>query len=292
MPDLPPSYISDTYAADIVRRHFNINQDISLAVAIAESGLNINAHNTSGEDSRGIYQINVAPNANPQYASWDLYDPEVCAQAAYEVSSSGSYWCPWSVFEESCGPGHTGGYRYFLDRARDALGLLPPPPPPPVDAWPATNLHSGPFQTVQGNVRIFINWIPGGPDQVSQTLELQIYPLGWETARRWTLQPFQSNAVIANLYPGAGFRWRIVTVFIDRGQLASEQSEFIVPGGTPPPTLPEVVMYLSKPNTQALYVMLAVGIFAVGMIALTGPRKVIIIKKPQKVIVAGKKVKK
>ena len=147
MSHLPASYISDAYAADIVRRRFSVNQDIALAIAMAESGLNVNAHNDRGEDSRGIWQINVGPGANEQYADWNLYDPEINAQAAYEVSSSGTYWCPWSVYEESCGPGHTGSYRAFLDRARRALAL--PPPPPPHEHWPAGNLNIGQFDIYQ-----------------------------------------------------------------------------------------------------------------------------------------------
>ena len=43
------------------------------AVALAESGGNSGAHNSSGEDSRGLWQINAA--AHPNLRSVDLYDP-------------------------------------------------------------------------------------------------------------------------------------------------------------------------------------------------------------------------
>jgi hypothetical protein len=54
-------------------------------IAWCESGLNTQAHNTAGEDSRGLMQINVASNANPQYASYDLFNPVINTQVAYKI---------------------------------------------------------------------------------------------------------------------------------------------------------------------------------------------------------------
>jgi hypothetical protein len=65
------------------------------AVALAESGGRPDAHATSGEDSRGIFQINVA--AHPQLDAVTLYDPAVNARYAYEISAQGTNISPWST---------------------------------------------------------------------------------------------------------------------------------------------------------------------------------------------------
>ena len=59
--------------------------DAAVDIAKCESSFNTEAHNTSGEDSRGLWQINVASKANPQYASYDLFDPQVNANVAYAI---------------------------------------------------------------------------------------------------------------------------------------------------------------------------------------------------------------
>jgi Lysozyme like domain len=74
-------------------------RDVSLAtaiaVAMAESGGNTTKRGKYGE--RGLWQINTRPNANPQYASWNLEDPATNARAAYEIWSKNG-WQPWSTF--------------------------------------------------------------------------------------------------------------------------------------------------------------------------------------------------
>jgi cell wall-associated NlpC family hydrolase len=66
------------------------------AIALAESGGNGGAHNASGEDSRGLWQINM-----DAHASWagqlDLYDPLDNAQAAYRISIGGADISPWTT---------------------------------------------------------------------------------------------------------------------------------------------------------------------------------------------------
>lgn len=74
----------------------------AVATAQAESS-SFSAHNQRGEDSRGSWQINVAPNANPKYATWNLFDPYVNARAAFEISGGGKNWNPWSVWHMSAG---------------------------------------------------------------------------------------------------------------------------------------------------------------------------------------------
>lgn len=65
------------------------------AIALAESGGDSGAHNPSGEDSRGLWQINVA--AHPDLRGADLYDPVQNAQAAYRISQGGSDVSPWTT---------------------------------------------------------------------------------------------------------------------------------------------------------------------------------------------------
>jgi hypothetical protein len=138
-------WVSDYDLARICIAVFPVNRDIAMAVALAESGGDAWAWNTAGEDSRGLWQINVAWNANPKYASWDFWGawgPVLNALAALEISSGGTYWCPWSVFEEECGPGHTGDYRTYLDRARAAIAAALYQPPVPVPDLPPAPLPS------------------------------------------------------------------------------------------------------------------------------------------------------
>lgn len=50
------------------------------------------------EDSRGLWQINIAPTANPRYASANLYNPLVNARIAYAMSQGGKNWSPWTTY--------------------------------------------------------------------------------------------------------------------------------------------------------------------------------------------------
>src|SRR5918994_3670148 len=64
------------------------------AIALAESGGNTEAHAGVGEDSRGLWQINVAAHGE-KYG--DLYDPAANARAAFAVSGGGENISPWTV---------------------------------------------------------------------------------------------------------------------------------------------------------------------------------------------------
>lgn len=70
----------------------------ALAVAMAESSLDSFAHATKGEDSRGLFQINVAPGAHPQLAVDNLYDPLTNAEQAYAISNGGTNWSAWTTW--------------------------------------------------------------------------------------------------------------------------------------------------------------------------------------------------
>lgn len=54
-------------------------------VAYLESGFQTNAHNPDGEDSRGLWQINVSAAAHPELAAWNLYDPQANAYFAAQI---------------------------------------------------------------------------------------------------------------------------------------------------------------------------------------------------------------
>jgi len=69
----------------------------ALDIAYCESGFNTNAHNTNGEDSRGLMQINVSPNANPQYYNFNLFDPRINTQVAYQIFKAwGNKFAAWT----------------------------------------------------------------------------------------------------------------------------------------------------------------------------------------------------
>ncbi|GLY15319.1 transglycosylase SLT domain-containing protein [Kineosporia rhizophila] len=84
------------------------------AIALAESGGRAGAHNPRGEDSRGLWQINV--QAHRHLAEHDLYDPSENARAAYEVSRQGRDVSPWTVTHR----GESARYRKFRADAQAA----------------------------------------------------------------------------------------------------------------------------------------------------------------------------
>jgi hypothetical protein len=63
-------------------------------VCFLESGFHTGVHNASGEDSRGLWQVNVAEASYPALAKYNLYDPMLNAfWAAYIFKGRG--WSPW-----------------------------------------------------------------------------------------------------------------------------------------------------------------------------------------------------
>jgi cell wall-associated NlpC family hydrolase len=85
------------------------------AVALGESGGNSRAHNPHGEDSRGLWQINM--NAHRSWASeLDLYDPVDNAKAAFRVSGGGADISPWTVTHG----GANARYLRYRDQAQAA----------------------------------------------------------------------------------------------------------------------------------------------------------------------------
>ncbi len=93
-----------------------ISADIAAAVAMAESGGDPFAqgdpHGTPGptpngtSTSFGLWQVH-AP-VHPQYdAAQLLTNVRYCARAAFEISSGGTNWQPWTTFRD-------GSYRKFM----------------------------------------------------------------------------------------------------------------------------------------------------------------------------------
>ena len=78
--------------------------DHAVDVAELESGFRTHAHNTQGEDSRGLWQVNV--RAHPDLVAFNLFDPQVNAYWAYMIWQDAGSWRPWL-------------------RAAQTLGLLP-----------------------------------------------------------------------------------------------------------------------------------------------------------------------
>lgn len=59
--------------------------DNAVEVCRLESGFNTAAWNTDGEDSRGLWQINVARGAHPDLAVYNLMDPQINAWFAATI---------------------------------------------------------------------------------------------------------------------------------------------------------------------------------------------------------------
>ncbi|SNQ48096.1 putative Transglycosylase family protein, peptidoglycan binding protein [Frankia canadensis] len=86
-----------------------------VAVALAESGGNTFAHATAGEDSRGLWQINMRAHAG-WVGSRNLYDPATNAWAAKQVCSSQGVraWSTWT----------NGMYTRFTARGQAAASAV------------------------------------------------------------------------------------------------------------------------------------------------------------------------
>lgn len=68
--------------------------DNAVDVAFLESGWATGAWNRAGEDSRGVWQINVGEGAHPAYAGLNLWDPQVNAYFAHQIWQA-SGWRAW-----------------------------------------------------------------------------------------------------------------------------------------------------------------------------------------------------
>lgn len=102
---------------------------LAVAIALAESGGDPRAHNTTPPDnSYGLWQINMygplGPSRRAQYgltSNDELYDPVKNARAAYSIRR-GQGWTAWSVYTN-------GRYKRYLSDAQNIkIPILPPIP--------------------------------------------------------------------------------------------------------------------------------------------------------------------
>lgn len=102
---------------------FTPDQAVTMtAIALAESSGNTGAHNPNGEDSKGLWQINM--DAHPEFDGWDLYDPLTNAKAAYSVSLNGDDISPWTT-AHGIGDASYLQYRDEAEAAAAAVGDHP-----------------------------------------------------------------------------------------------------------------------------------------------------------------------
>lgn len=93
----------------------------AVAVAMAESGGNPHAHNgTPPDNSYGLWQVNMLGSMGPArrhefhlHSNSQLFDPDQNAKAAYEISSHGKSFGPWSTYTN-------GAYKKHLAAAEKA----------------------------------------------------------------------------------------------------------------------------------------------------------------------------
>ena len=85
--------------------------EMALAIIHFESTNKIYAHNQNsetGDNSYGLFQINMIGDMGParlqKYgleSNEDLFDPEVNARVAYEISGGGKSWGAWTTYEKA-----------------------------------------------------------------------------------------------------------------------------------------------------------------------------------------------
>lgn len=96
----------------------------AIAIALAESGGNIQAthQDSDGSTDYGLWQIN---SVHSSYSTSKLLTPGYNAQAAYQISSAGTNWYPWSTYKN-------GAYLQYMSQATvaaaQALILAPTSP--------------------------------------------------------------------------------------------------------------------------------------------------------------------
>lgn len=139
--------LSDAQLLTLTQKYFgDLGPEVvrmMFAVARAESGGDTTAHNLNAktrDDSHGLWQINVRPDANPQYANVNLRDPDTNAKAARAIYDAQGVKA-WGAY-------NAGTYQKFLGgqdskmtpeqiaQAKLALAtaIMGPPPMPTGDA--------------------------------------------------------------------------------------------------------------------------------------------------------------
>jgi hypothetical protein len=116
---LAGTHLSDVQIAQYARNanlHGN-GQVIAIAVALAESQGWTQAVliNTDCSHDRGVWQI--SSRWHPEVSDGQAFDPAGCAQAAYNISSGGSNWQPWTTYIN-------GAYQQYMSRAQTAANQV------------------------------------------------------------------------------------------------------------------------------------------------------------------------
>jgi cell wall-associated NlpC family hydrolase len=91
------------------------------AIALAESGGRTNALADHGEHSEGLWQINVAGGVRSN-SFGNLYDPEVNARAAFQISHHGTDMRPWTTTHDA-NKGTAHDYRHYLPKVEQLIGI-------------------------------------------------------------------------------------------------------------------------------------------------------------------------
>lgn len=88
----------------------------AIAICLAESGGQVGIINKSDKTDYGLWQINI--KAHPQYTPARLLsDPAYNASAAYQISSGGKNWNPWTTFTN-------GAYNNYISTAVKAAAQI------------------------------------------------------------------------------------------------------------------------------------------------------------------------
>jgi len=137
----------------------------AVAIALAESSGNPNAHNAVPPDnSYGLWQINMLGSMGParrkQFglsSNNQLFDPVTNAKAAYAIAGGGKNFRPWSTYT-------SGAYLRYMSRANKAAGN-------PSDA-PSGTENGGVVQAGLGDVLSF-------PGEIVDFFEFLTDPNTW-----------------------------------------------------------------------------------------------------------------
>jgi Lysozyme like domain len=125
--------------------------DIATAVALGESDGNPQAYNPEG--SYGLWQIYLPDH--PEFANWNLYDPQTNARAAYQVyAKAGGRFTPWSAYKN-------GSFRQFLPTFSNSGFVSTNPEPRP--AGPPLTIDAATGQPIPDVVAAGFSPPSGGP---------------------------------------------------------------------------------------------------------------------------------
>ena len=137
--------------------------DTAFAIALAESQGRAHAYNGKGRDqSYGLFQINMKNNdpSSPNMGknrlkqfhiqrNSDLFNPEVNAKAAYEVSTKGTWFKPWATY-------NNGNFLKYIDDAHRAEGQGGPSGMPMAPSSSTKDLGTK-HHNVSVNVQMHVN---------------------------------------------------------------------------------------------------------------------------------------